>query len=128
MGDWQRYQPPVPALRMSVDTHRCSEFQGVRGYFLGHFTDFTVLEIIEKRGGILLTTSVKLSHKGSYPDPHWKGCKISENILVLQKKGGNLSSDLSLFSRKKGVKLLKISLEKGYFSILWTMMGYPFFM
>ncbi len=25
---------PVPALRMSVDTHRSSDFQGERGYFL----------------------------------------------------------------------------------------------
>ncbi len=41
---------PVLALRMSVDTHRRSEFQGERGYFLGHFTDFTVLEIVEKGG------------------------------------------------------------------------------
>ncbi len=45
-----------------------------------------------------------------------------------RKKGVNLSSDFSLFSCKKGVKLLKISLEKGPFSILRTMMENPFFM
>ncbi len=58
----------------------------------------------------------------------WKGCKISENILVLVKKGIDLSSNFSLFSHKKGVKLLKISLEKGSFSILRPTMEYPFFM
>ncbi len=57
-----------------------------------------------------------------------KGCKISENILVLQKKEVNLSSDFSFFWCKKGVKLLKISLEKGPFSIFRTTMEYPFFM
>ncbi len=57
-----------------------------------------------------------------------KGCNISENILVLQKKGVNLSSDFSFFSCKKKVKLLKLSLEKGSFSILRTTMEYPFFM
>ncbi len=40
----------------------------------------------------------------------------------------NLSSDFSLFSHKKGVKLLKISLEKGLFSNLRPTMEYPFFM
>ncbi len=39
---------PVPALRMSADTHRRSEFQGEKGYFLGYFT---ALEIVEKAGG-----------------------------------------------------------------------------
>ncbi len=38
---------PVAAIRMS-DTHRRSELQGERMYFLGHFTDFMVLEIVEK--------------------------------------------------------------------------------
>ncbi len=59
----------VPTLRISADMHRSSEFQGERGYFLGHSTEFAVLEIVEK-GGILLTTSVKSSNKGSYPNPH----------------------------------------------------------
>ncbi len=53
-----------------------------------------------------------------------KGCKISENIHVLWKR----SSNFSLFSHKMGVKLLKISLEKGPFSILRLTMEYPFFM
>ncbi len=74
------------ALRMSADMHRRSEFQGKRRYFLGHFMDFVVLEIVEKGGGdILLTASVKSSNKESY-------------------------LDFSLFSRKKGVTFLKISL------------------
>ncbi len=30
--------------------HCCCKFQGERGYFLGHFTDFAVLEIVEKGG------------------------------------------------------------------------------
>ncbi len=61
--------PPVPAQRMSADMFRRSEFEGERGDFLGHFMDNMVLEIVEK-GGILLTTSVKSSNKGSYPDHH----------------------------------------------------------
>ncbi len=75
------------ALRMSADMHRRSEFQGKREYFLGHFMDFVVLEIVEKGGGgyILLTASVKSSNKGSY-------------------------LDFSLFSRKKDVTFLNISL------------------
>ncbi len=71
-NDWgvtMDHSSPVPALRMSVDTHHPSEFQGERVYFLGHFTDFTVLEIVEN-GGILLTTYVKSSNKGSYLDLH----------------------------------------------------------
>ncbi len=40
----------VLALRMSADTHRHSEIQGERGYFLVHFNDFTVFEIVEKGG------------------------------------------------------------------------------
>ncbi len=57
-----------------------------------------------------------------------KGCQISENILVLQKKEVYLSSDFSLFSHKKGGKIAEISLEKWSFSILRTTMEYPFFM
>ncbi len=53
-----------------------------------------------------------------------KFLKIS---LFCEKKGANLSSDFSLFSCKKGVKLLKISLEKGSFPIFRLMMEYPFF-
>ncbi len=49
--------PPVPALRMSADMHCRSEFQGERGYFLGHFMDFVVLEIVEKGGGYILLTA-----------------------------------------------------------------------
>ncbi len=41
---------PVPALRMPVDMHSRSEFQGERGYFVGHITDFMVPEIVEKGG------------------------------------------------------------------------------
>ncbi len=53
--DWSTFvhhkvSSPVPALRMSVDMDRRSEFQGERQYFLGHFTAFTVLEIVEKGG------------------------------------------------------------------------------
>ncbi len=44
------------------------------------------------------------------------------------KNGLNLSPDFSLSSWEKGLKFLKISLEKGSFSILRTTMEYPFFM
>ncbi len=53
--------------------------------------------------------------------------KMSENNHVLQKNRVNLSVDFSLFSCKKGIKLLKISMEKGSFSILRRMMEDPFF-
>ncbi len=37
-------------IRMSWDMHRCSDFKGETGYFGEHFTDFVVLEIVEKDG------------------------------------------------------------------------------
>ncbi len=96
----------VQAKRMSVDMHRRSEFQGERGYFLGHFTDFAVFEIVEKGGSFV------------------KGLKYH----CFAEKSINLNYDFSLFSHKNEVKLLKISLEKESFSILRTTMEYPFFM
>ncbi len=51
---------------MSMDTHCHSEFEGERGYF----TDFAVVEIVEK-GGYFVNNLRKIINKGSYPDPHW---------------------------------------------------------